>query len=123
MASDPLNPESLPGAQYHGSLSSDSSLDATDWSFRWRLKKREISPREYTGQGEDDAPRSPKKKTHKKSGSMRLNGYSKPKGPDASDLIVEDFQDKNGARLTTLKRADTELVSGRRAGAGWERSQ
>lgn len=123
MASDPLSPDLLSGAQYHGSLSSDSSLNATDYSFRRRLKKREIPPREYTGQGEDDAPRSPKKKAHKKSGSMRLNGHSKPKEPDASNLITEDFQDKNGARLTTLKRADTELVSGRKAGAGWERSQ
>lgn len=121
MASNPLNPEPL-GAELLGGLSSDSSFNPTDWSFR-RLKKRENASTQFSGTGEDDTPRSPKKKVHKKSGSVQLNGHSKPKVQDASDLVEEDLKDRNGGHLTSLRRADTELVSGRRAGAGWEKSQ
>lgn len=128
--------------EYLGGLSSDSSLNGTDWSFR-RLKARDKSPStQLSGKGEDDTPRSPKKKIHRKSRSVQLNGDARPKAQNASDLIEdqqnahsqpnvqnssdlveEDFKDRNGDHLTTLRRADTELVSGRRAGAGWEISQ
>ena len=123
MAFNPLNPESLGGAEPQGNLSSDSSLNATDWSFRRRLKNKENLATQYSGKGEDDTPRSPRRKVHKKSGSVQLNGHSKPKEHEASDLVVEDLKDRNGEHLTSLRRADTELVSGRRAGAGWEKSQ
>lgn len=125
-----------------GGLSSDSSLNTTDWSFR-RLKARDDSPSaQLSGRGEDDTPRSPKKKIHKKSRSAQLNGDAKPEMQNTSDLggeqldghstpeaqnspdvVEEELMDRNGNHLTSLRRADTELVSGRRAGAGWEKSQ
>lgn len=128
--------------EYLGELSSDSSVNATDWSFR-RLKAREKNPPpQLSGTGEDATPRSPQKKTHKKSGSVQLNGATNSKVQnatdlvedqlngrsqhrvqDSSDLVEEEFVDRNGDHLTSLRRADTELVSGRRAGAGWEKSQ
>lgn len=128
--------------EYLGGLSSDSSLTGTDWSFR-RLKARDKSPStQLSGRGEDDTPRSPKKKIHRKSRSVQLNedtqskvqnasdltrdqlnGHSKPKAQDSPDVIEEDLKDRNGDHLSSLRRADTELVSGRRAGAGWEKSQ
>lgn len=88
-----------------------------------RSKTEHSPPEEYTGRGEDDAPKSPRKKTHKKNGSLKANGHSTRQEKETSDLIVEDFQDKDGRHLTSLRRSDTELVSGRRAGAGWEKSK
>ncbi len=123
MASDPVKTESLRIPELRGNLSSDSSLNASDWSLRRRLKTRDHALTQYTGKGEDDSPRSPMKKAHKKSGSVQLNGRAQPKEQHASDLVVEDLKDRNGVHLTTLRRADTELVSGRRAGAGWEMSR
>ncbi|KAL8948681.1 MAG: hypothetical protein Q9222_005149 [Ikaeria aurantiellina] len=91
------------------------------------------NPTQFVGQGEADVQRSPpfSQPRHRKSGSLRMNGA--PKESKAPDLIVEDFQDKDGERLTSLKlafddrphpqRRQTELVSGRKAGAGWGRSQ
>lgn len=85
------------------------------------------------GKGEAERQRSPpfSSPRHRKSGSLRVNGNSKQ--PKASNLIVEDFRDKDGEQLTSTKlvfedkpkpqRTQTELVSGRRAGAKWERSQ
>ena len=128
--------------EYLGGLSSDSSLNGTDWSFR-RLKAGNKSPpTQLCGKGEDDTLRSPKKKIHRKSRSVQLNedtqskvqnasdlirdhlnGHSKPKVQDSPEVVEEDLKDRNGDHLTSLRRADTELVSGRRAGAGWEKSQ
>ncbi|KAL8857071.1 MAG: hypothetical protein Q9178_006363 [Gyalolechia marmorata] len=84
------------------------------------------------GKGEADTQRSPpfSSPRHKKSGSLRLNGATKQQ--KAPELLVEDIRDKDGERLTSLKlafddkpkplRTQTELVSGRRAGASWDRS-
>ncbi|KAL8808585.1 MAG: hypothetical protein Q9200_004220 [Gallowayella weberi] len=89
-------------------------------------------PTQFVGKGEADTHRSPpfSSPRQKKSGSLRLNGDSKQEKP--RDLIVEDIQDKSGERLASLKlafddksrpqRTQTELVSGRRAGASWDRS-
>lgn len=90
-------------------------------------------PTQFVGKGEAEAQRSPpfSQPRHKKSGSLRVNGASKQsKEPE---LIVEDFRDKDGEQLTSSKlrfddkikphKTHTELVSGRRAGAKWERSQ
>lgn len=68
---------------------------------------------------------------HKKSGSLRANGYSKEtKGPS---VVVEKYVDKDGEHLVSIhqdwdgqkskKRRNSVLLSGRRAGAGWEQSQ
>ncbi|KAL8684190.1 MAG: hypothetical protein Q9224_006534, partial [Gallowayella concinna] len=89
-------------------------------------------PTQFVGKGEADTHRSPpfSSPRHKKSGSLRLDGNSKQGRP--WDMIVEDIQDKSGDRLASLKlsfddkpkpqRTQTELVSGRKAGASWERS-
>ncbi|KAL8718310.1 MAG: hypothetical protein Q9225_004539 [Loekoesia sp. 1 TL-2023] len=89
-------------------------------------------PTQFVGRGEAEAQRSApfSQPRHRKSGSLRVNGASKE--PKASNLVVEEFQDKDGKQLTTTKltfddktkpqRTQTELVSGRRAGARWERS-
>lgn len=90
-------------------------------------------PTQFVGKGEAEAQRSPpfSQPRHRKSGSLRLNGARKqPKEPE---LVVEDFLDKDGEQLTSIKlkfgdepkpqRTQTELVSGRKAGARWERSQ
>ena len=94
-----------------------------------------VAPKQYTGQGEADAPRSPVRKPHKKTSSLRMNGHTmEPEGSN-SQLIVEKFQDRDGEHLTTIKqyrphsrgetqiRRSDELVSGRRVGTKWERSQ
>lgn len=100
-----------------------SYLDVTQENTNLHSGKDQPPPVQYTGHGEDDAPRSPRKKTHKKNASVRMNGHPSLNRKDTSRLVIEHFRDKDGDHLTTLKRNDTELVSGRRAGAGWERSQ
>lgn len=90
-------------------------------------------PTQFVGKGEADSQRSPpfSQPRHRKSGSLRVNGASKqPKEPQS---IVEDLRDGDGEQLINKKlrfddkqkpqRTQTELVSGRRAGAKWERSQ
>lgn len=85
----------------------------------------------YVGHGEDAAPRTPTRSPHKKSASLRVNGFSKDnRGPS---VIVEKYEDKDGEHLVSIRNAwdgnrsktrrNSELVSGRRAGAGWEQSQ
>ncbi|KAL8764031.1 MAG: hypothetical protein Q9184_000319 [Pyrenodesmia sp. 2 TL-2023] len=89
-------------------------------------------PTQFIGKGEAERQRSPpfSQPRHRKSGSLRVNGASKqPKEPP---FIVEDLRDKDGQQLTSTKlrfddqqkpsKTQTELVSGRRAGAKWERS-
>ncbi|CAO1602067.1 diacylglycerol O-acyltransferase 1 [Xanthoria calcicola] len=87
-------------------------------------------PTQFIGKGEADTQRSPpfSSPRHKKSPSSRLNAA--PKEQKAPRLLVEDVCDKDGERLTSLAwddkpkphRTQTELVSGRRAGASWDRS-
>ena len=91
-------------------------------------------PELYSGQGEDAAPRSPRRSFHKKSGSVRMNGVSKEK--KEGQVVVERYKDKDGEHLVSIRqewdrgkgkpivaRRNSELVSGRRAGAGWEQSK
>lgn len=89
----------------------------------------QTAPEQYFGQGEDNLPRTPKKKSHKRGLSRLIADHSgdtlEPLArKETSSLVIEEYQDKDGEHLTTLRRNDTiELVSGRKAGAGWERSQ
>lgn len=89
----------------------------------------QTAPEQYIGQGEDNLPRTPKKKSHKKGLSRLIGDHNadilEPLArKETSSLVIEEYQDKDGEHLTTLRRNDTiELVSGRKAGAGWERSQ
>lgn len=125
MASAILNAEpSLLRDRDKNQLLPESYANAVEQNLNLGSSNEQIPPAQYTGQGEDDAPRSPRKKTHKKGGSLRMNGYQPPRRKETSIVVVEDFQDKDGEHLTGLKRNDTiELVSGRKAGAGWEKSQ
>ncbi|KAK8216903.1 diacylglycerol O-acyltransferase 1 [Zalaria obscura] len=102
----------------------------------------------YSGEGMDESPRSPARKPHKRTSSKSLKGDKKEakevnEGPGGtqSKLVYEEFH--NGEQLTSVKPSDgfeashrqdenkvpeeqasskEELVSGRRAGAGWEKS-
>ncbi|KAL8901626.1 MAG: hypothetical protein Q9192_000444 [Flavoplaca navasiana] len=90
----------------------------------------EETPTQFVGNGEAHTQRSPpfSSPRHKKSGSLGANGTSKEQKPP--NLLVQDFPDKSGQRLTSLlfddkpkpQRTQTELVSGRRAGVSWDRS-
>ncbi|KAI4285409.1 MAG: hypothetical protein L6R38_000648 [Xanthoria sp. 2 TBL-2021] len=107
----------------------NSSVQATEKSVD-KSNGLEDTPTQFVGKGEADTQRSPpfSSPRHKKSGSLRLTGASKEQ--KAPRLLVEDICDKDGERLTSLawddkpkpQRTQTELVSGRRAGASWDRS-
>ena len=108
------------------------------------LSTAETTPFEFTGQGEDHFPRSPTKKPgHKKSGSLRsINGIKRPaesnRDKEDGDLMIKRSRSSSGDRLTSVKsnkdyadglrlaekekKPAKDLVSGRRAGDGWERS-
>lgn len=99
-----------------------------------RLNGIKETPTQFEGNGEADTQRSPpfSSPRHKKSGSLRVNGTSKEQKPPK--LLVQDFRDRSGQQLTSLifddkpkpkkpERTQTELVSGRKAGATWDRSQ
>jgi hypothetical protein len=100
----------------------------------------ESAPSQYAGAGKDAASQMPVKETHRKPSSLYLNGtQEKPNG--AATPFLERFGDKNGERLTSVndiefeeslktakkqqirKRRGDELVSGRQAGRGWDRSR
>ena len=102
------------------------------------------TPTQYVGRGENEAPRSPTPKSHrrpKSNGSLRANGHKTEEEPAKS--IEERYKDKDGEMLTSIKPAtdyetavvpdetrlpggkkddNQALVSGRQAGAGWEMS-
>ena len=93
--------------------------------------QQQHTPELYAGHGEDATLRSPMRNMHKKSGSSRVNGY--PKDGKDSAILVERYEDKDGEHLVSVrqawdgernrKRRNSILLSGRRAGAGWEKSQ
>lgn len=120
MAPPSLNEESsLLEGRENQDLPQKSDADAAEQS-------PQRPPEQYIGQGEDNLPRTPKKKSHKKGLSRLIGNHTlEPLArKETSSLVIEDFQVKDGEHLTTLSRNDTiELVSGRKAGAGWERSQ
>ena len=119
------------------------------------------TPEMFDGVGEDETPRSPTRRAHKRTSSKSLNGNidrendSKNLQPNGTqqegDLIYENVYNKSGDNLASIQpssdfyrslqqrenkppsseptrqistrdRANSELVSGRRAGAGWSRS-
>lgn len=117
MAPPSFNAESsLPQERENQDLPQNPDADAAE----------QTAPEQYIGQGEDNLPRTPKKKSHKRGLSRLIGDHTlEPLArKETSSLVIEEFQDKDGEHLTTLRRNDTiELVSGRKAGAGWERSQ
>ncbi|MCJ1471880.1 diacylglycerol O-acyltransferase 1 [Lambiella insularis] len=134
-----LNPEpSQPKERAEQHLPPKSYVDAATENLDGETEKETESSSQYFGEGEDDAPRSPLRKPHKRNGSVRVNGLKNKSS--AQSVLVEKFQDRDGEHLTSVKPLDfdesnepnrkdpakptvaAELVSGRRAGAGWERS-
>lgn len=96
-------------------------------------KLQRLPPKSYLDATEENlgtTSRSPRRIMHKKSGSSRINGYSKDSKDPA--VVVERYEDKDGEHLVSIKqewdgekssiRRDSVLVSGRKAGAGWEHS-
>lgn len=125
---------SLPAERQQHHLTPESYADAAEIDGDTLLYNGRAPPELYSGQGEDAAPRSPRRNLHKKSGSLRTNGASKEKKD--SQIVVERYEDKDGEHLVSIRQAwdrrkgkstvagqNSELVSGRKAGAGWEQSQ
>ena len=142
MSHEDLNPEpSRPEDRQQHHLAPKSYADAVEEKLPEDFQKENKAPTQFIGNGEDDAPRSPMRKvTHKKSGSIRMNGIRKPSQP--SNVIEEKLRDRDGEQLTSVKpnpsyetqlrqgkmerrapkRESHELASGRRAGEGWHTS-
>ena len=130
-----LNQEpSLPAERKQQPFSSKPYVDAVEENADTFSHNGRPPPELYAGQGEDAAPRSPRRSPHKKSGSFKTNGFSKEKKD--GQVVVERFEDKDGEHLVSVRQAwdrgkgkpmaarrNSELVSGRKAGAGWEQSQ
>ena len=142
-ANDVLNLEpSRPEVRKENQLPPKTYADAVEENLESYGKKDFSTPVQYIGQGEDNAPRSPMRKAHKRNGSVRVNGTEKEKVDHKVPL--ERFEDADGKDLTSIRptsnykdalrqdekeqkplvrrNAKDELVSGRRAGAGWQRS-
>ena len=124
----------LPVGRKQQHLAPQSHADAAEDNVDIFRQSGRSPPELYSGQGEDATPRSPRRSLHKKSGSLRTNGVVKEKKD--GQIIVERFEDKDGEHLVSIKqewdrakgkpimaRRNSELVSGRKAGAGWEQSQ
>ena len=131
---EPLLPAEPKQQQQQQHLSPKSQFDTADENVRAIAKSGGPPPELYSGKGEDAAPRSPRRSPHKKSGSLRSNGVAKEKRED--QVVVERYEDKDGQHLVSIRQAwdrgtgksvvtrrNSELVSGRKAGAGWEQSQ
>ncbi|KAL2046020.1 hypothetical protein N7G274_001467 [Stereocaulon virgatum] len=138
MATALLNSEpSLPAERQHQHLPPKSYADAAEENLDTIPKHDQESQESqelYAGKGEDEAPRTPRRNMHKKSWSMRLNGHIKEsKSPN---VLIESFEEKDGQHLVSIQtgwdstngkpsvaRCNSELVSGRKAGARWEQSR
>ena len=92
-------------------------------------------PKPPAGGGKDAAPCNSRLNMHQKSGSWRMNGQLKD--DKSSGVVIERYQDKEGEHLVSFgpdwenqrnkqfaaRRRNSELLSGRKAGARWEKSQ
>ena len=131
-----LNPEpSLPSEREKLHIPQKSYLAAAHENLNSVSHDTQPTPELYSGKGEEEvASRSPRRNLHKKSGSLRVNGH--PKERTEPDVVVERYQDKDGERLVSIRpasdgaegqrrpiRRNSELVSGRKAGARWEQSR
>ena len=126
-----LNPEpSKPTERKKNHLPPKSYADAAEENLPQSNDNGAAMPELYSGQGEDEAPRTPKRHMHKKSSSQRLNGHAKEK--KERRVVIERFTDKDGEHLVSLepsdvripmaRRTNSELLSGRKAGARWAQS-
>ena len=125
---------SLTAVQKGQRLLPKSHIDATGQEMVSLPNNPRSAPELYSGQGKDATPRSPRRSPHKKSGSLRTNGLSKENKD--GQVVVERYEDKDGEHLVSIRQAwdsgkgkpmatrrNSELVSGRKAGARWEQSQ
>ena len=116
------------------------------------------TPETLEGMGEDETPKSPIRRVHKRTSSKSLNGSINKKPSQTllpngtqpeGELVYENIYNKSGDNLASIEpskdyyaslsqrenkpgnprpqlfahdRTNSELVSGRRAGAGWSRS-
>ncbi|KAG8525401.1 uncharacterized protein KY384_009045 [Bacidia gigantensis] len=88
----------------------------------------------FTGEGEDTSNASPHRNLHTRPKSVETNGSLKD--GKTEKVVVERYVDKEGEHLVSLgpvqeleekkpftaRRRNSELLSGRKAGARWERS-
>ena len=100
---------------------------------------QEPDKEQYEGSGQDNTPRSPIRKGRKRGSSSRSNGFEKAKKDERSNSqMYEQYKDGDGELLTSMKPSDNyeeprqdkkevkkkdQLVPGRMAGAGWQRSR
>lgn len=133
VASAPLNAEpSLPAERQQQNPPRKTYANAAEDGLSKEAMSNGTESTLFTGNGEDSAPRSPRRNLHKKPAS---NGHVKYK--KSSSVVIERFQDKEGEHLVSLapgwegergkppaaRRQNSELLSGRKAGARWEKSQ
>ena len=93
---------------------------------------QEPDKEQYEGSGQDNTPRSPIRKGHKRNSSSRSNGPKKAKkGERSNSQMYEQYKDGDGELLTSTKSSDNyekedkkeakkkdQLVPGRMAGVG-----
>ncbi|KAF1355466.1 diacylglycerol acyltransferase-domain-containing protein [Delphinella strobiligena] len=127
-----------------------ATLDGTNGNGHTKVEVVNNGADEYSGQGMDESPRTPiVRKTHKRVSSRAsqgsLNRRKSPSGDEGPPkLIYESFGNDESKQLISVKPHDAfedlpkaeekkkpqhersssrdDLVSGRRAGAGWEQS-
>ena len=87
----------------------------------------------YSGHGEDVTTTSPQRNAHTRPKPAQMNGSAKD--DQNTKIVVERYVDREGEHLVSLgtidddegkkqlaiRRRDSELLSGRRAGARWDR--
>lgn len=123
-----LNPEpSLPAEREKEHLPPKSYEQAAEQNLDIPDTHGKPIPEVYAGQGEDEASRTPNRYVHKKTSSLRLNGSVR--GKKESHTIVEKYSDMDGEHLVSIRaganrprRANSELVSGKKAGERWTQS-
>lgn len=141
-------PERLqPGSSLHGKYRDDEARSDGIYVGDDGYRDEDRTPEQYTGSGMDASPRSPIRHGGKRLPSSKPNGAKRQESSESKDnLVYERFQAADGEHLVSVKpvedhdealrqvererrQADRqkekkgELVSGRHAGAGWERSR
>lgn len=145
LKADTTRTQPEPGKSY-----ADAALDGTNGNGDTKVEIVTNGADEYSGQGMDESPRTPiVRKTHKRVSSRASQGsLNRKKSPSGDEgppkLIYESFGNDESKQLISVKPHDAfenspkeeekekaqhdrsssrdDLVSGRRAGAGWEKS-
>lgn len=130
-----LNPEpSQPADREEQDLPPKSYAEAAEENLPSGGGNGQAVMESFTGEGEDVSARTSKRHMHRKSGSQRTNGNTKEKKD--REVVIERFTDKDGEHLVSLQpewdpaerrlsaanRTNSQLLSGRKAGARWHQS-